>query len=56
MAGFNRFHCLPEKYLRNNEADEIECTFLKKFQNTESYSILLTHMSLIGGLYPSDQG
>ena len=37
-------YCLPEKYLRSNEADAAECAFLTEFQNTESYSVLLTHM------------
>ena len=37
-------YCLPEKYLRTNEANVEECAFLKKFQDTESCSILLTHM------------
>ena len=37
-------YCLPEKYLRGNEADAAEFAFLTEFQNTESYSVLLTHM------------
>ena len=37
-------YCFPKKYLRSNEADAAECAFLTEFRNTESYSILLTHM------------
>lgn len=37
-------YCLPEKYLRSNGEDAMDFAFLTDFQNTESYSILLTHM------------
>lgn len=37
-------YCLPEKYLKTNEADPEECAFLSKFQNTNLYTILLCHI------------
>lgn len=35
-------YCLPEKYL--NETNPEECAFLSDFQDTDLYTILLTHM------------
>lgn len=37
-------YCIPAKYLETNEADPEECAFLSDFQDTDSYTILLTHM------------
>lgn len=37
-------YCLPEKYLRTGEAKRWECEFLKAFQDTESYTLLLAHL------------
>lgn len=37
-------YCLPEKYLDFGEAKSWECSFLKRFQDTESYTILLAHL------------
>lgn len=35
-------YCLPEKY--GSESIKEECNFLKKFQNTDAYTILMAHM------------
>ena len=37
-------YCTPEEYLETKEADEAECTFLRQFQDTNRYTVLLTHM------------
>ena len=37
-------YCTPEEYLKTKEADEEECAFLRTFQQTDQYTILLTHM------------
>ena len=37
-------YCTPAKYLKTKEANPEECAFLTEFQDTESYTILLTHM------------
>lgn len=37
-------YCLPEKYLKTNEADPEESAFLSDFQNTNLYTILLCHI------------
>ena len=37
-------YCLPEKYLSTGEAKVWECSFLKDFQNTEYYTMLLSHL------------
>lgn len=35
---------LPAKYLKTKEADVEECNFLKDFQNTDHYTILMSHI------------
>ena len=37
-------YCLPEKYYSSGEAKRWECEYLKEFQNTEYYTILLAHL------------
>lgn len=37
-------YCLPEKYLKTNEADPEECEWLSDFQNTSRYTVLMCHM------------
>ena len=37
-------YCLPEKYYYSGEATRWECEFLKEFQDTESYTLLLAHL------------
>ena len=37
-------YCLPEKYLYSGEAKRWECEYLKEFQDTESYTVLLAHL------------
>lgn len=37
-------YCTPEKYLETDEADPEECAFLKEFQFTDNYTVLLSHM------------
>lgn len=37
-------YCTPARYLKTNEANATECKFLAEFQNTETCTILLTHM------------
>lgn len=37
-------YCLPAKYLYSGEAKRWECEYLKEFQDTESYTVLLAHL------------
>ena len=37
-------YCVPEKYLKTNEASPLECDFLREFQDTNRTTLLLTHM------------
>ncbi len=37
-------YCLPEKYLHSGPAKKEEVDFLKEFQDTSSYTILMCHM------------
>ena len=37
-------YALPEKYLRTGEAKQRECEFLKDFQDTQAYTVLLAHL------------
>ena len=37
-------YCLPARYLETNEANPEECAFLSEFQDTDRYTVLLTHM------------
>ena len=37
-------YCLPEKYYATGEAKRWECEYLKEFQDTESYTLLLAHL------------
>jgi predicted MPP superfamily phosphohydrolase len=37
-------YCLAEKYLQSGEAKEEEVSFLKEFQNTDLYTVLMCHM------------
>ena len=37
-------YCIPARYLETNEADPEECAFLTDLQETDRYTILLTHM------------
>ena len=37
-------YCVPARFLETKEADLDECRFLYKFQDTESYTILMCHM------------
>lgn len=37
-------YCLPEKYYSSGEAKRWECEYLKEFQDTESYTLLLAHL------------
>ena len=37
-------YCVPDRYLKTGEANLEECNFLKDFQNTNYYSVLMCHM------------
>lgn len=37
-------YCMPERFLKTNEADPAECAWLASFQETDAYTILLCHM------------
>ena len=39
-------YCLPDKYLETDEADPGECMFLRDFENTDRYKILLSHLPI----------
>lgn len=41
IGGIGRY-CLPAKY--GSEANQEECDFLLKFQNTDAYTILMCHV------------
>lgn len=37
-------YCLPARYLETKEADAEECAFLTEFQDTDRFTVLLSHM------------
>ncbi len=47
-------YCLPEKYLSTGEARREECDFMKVFQDTRRYTVLMSHLPIVwlvnGGL------